>query len=218
MIKINLGRKRKPSGTGKIDLNNLSVSSLVDIFKNMGGSKGAQKFDYRNSGLVKVILIALAVYLADDYFKQLQREELAKVGAQITKVQNEINQVQVELNKLSEIEAVREQLEGDEKLLMIKLETLTKLMQGRVVPAKMMLEFSKMMPQELWLTSMQSKDVNFIMEGESSSIDQISDLIGSINQSNYLMNPEFQKTEEKGTAGKEMLYQKFTLSAKRKVL
>ena len=183
MIKVNLLRRPKKSG-------GLALK-LPAAFR--FGEGDAQSRNKLRQLVVVVLFCALIQYLWVDY----QDSEVKKVEAQLEKTNQELATVRQQLAKSQELETIKAQLEGDEKTLKTKLDTLTKLMSERATSFKALKSVSLLLPKEIWVKKVELKDATFVVEGGAVDYNNVSDFIKTLQESGSFssVSPKFQKQE-----------------------
>ncbi|MBI2606567.1 MAG: PilN domain-containing protein [Deltaproteobacteria bacterium] len=221
MIRINLARERKKGG-GKLDLKNLDLATLVASLKTMlskrGGvaDEGGKKFDLKNSAILKLAAVGAAIYLVQDQLDGYRKEALAKVDKSIAAVEREAEAQQQKLAQLQGFEAMKAQLESDERAIRTKLEVLAKVADGRTDPSRIMLQISQAMPDQLWLTDLRVAANEVSFAGQTPSYAQVSDFLKSISSSSFFSDIALKGIEENLGAARDVRIQNFTITAKRK--
>ncbi len=206
MIKVNLNRR---SGTS---------AGRTSTIKT-GGGGGFSYADFkekieRYNGFVKVIGAFVAYNLVSGFVDDIKADLMKKMNYSIQKVNADIAQIKASAMQFQDYAAKKAQLENDAKAYRQKLEVLSTVMEGRSIPAKMLLQISQTIPKDVWLTDFNvgSKDVSF--SGQSMSYDQISEFLKSVQSSSYFTGVILKNVEQ--NKKNEKKYQSFSITAKRR--
>lgn len=225
MIKINLARKRKTgtsggatgltSITGKIDLKNLDLRHIFDTLRR--GGSGDKKFDL-NGPIPKAIISIALCYFVEDTIVGYKQDELKKYDKAIAAVEKDKSGLQARMAKMKGYEAIKKQLEDDEKAIRTKIEIVKRLLENRNVPAKMLMQIAQSIPEELWLTTLKVNESEARFAGATPGYNQVSDFIKSLNGTAQFTEIGLSGIRESTTATKDQRFQSFELTAKRRAL
>lgn len=215
MIRINLAKKRKQGGG--LDLKNLSLSSLLGALKSGTEDEDGQrkKLDFNNP-LVKIVVGLLAIYLIDDTLTSYREQAMKAVDAQLAEVEKEREGVAAKLRKIKGFEPIKKQLEEDETAIRTKLEVVTRLLEDRNAPSKLMMQVAQAIPQEVWLTSLMVSPESVKFSGGTPSHNQVSDFIRSLSSTSYFGEVTLKGIQESTSAKGDQKYQSFELDARRR--
>ncbi len=223
MIKINLAKKKKTSGgVFGLDLKALSPASFFPFFKRRKEglespeSKDPQKFDFKNSPIVKAAIAIGIAYFVEDSIQGYKKDAVSQFEKKITSIENQITGIQTKLNKIKGFEIVKKQLEEDEKTIRSKLEILNIVLQSRDEPSKMLLHIAQNIPEEVWLTEIQVKDDAVNFAGATPGYTQVSDLLKALNESSFFSEINLRGIEETTSTTREQRVQTFQINAKKR--
>lgn len=213
MIKVNLNRKGKSTGgTG--------ATALTGMMKGMLGKGGSgqgiggikEKIE-QNSGIVKVIATLLFLNFISQFIDDFKAQEIKKVQSVISKVESEVTQIKTAASKFQDYSQKKAQLENDAKMLRQKLTVLSTVMEGRTVPARILIQISQVIPKNVWLSSFQlsNKDATFF--GQSTSYEEVSEFLKAVQSSSYFSNVNLKNVEQKKVDQK---LQNFSITANRR--
>lgn len=215
MIKINLARKRKQGGAG-LDLKNLSLSSLLGALRGEGEAEGERKKLDLNSPLVKILVGIGLIYVLEDTLEGYKRQEMAAVETQLAAVEKERDEVLVKLRKIKGFEPIKKQLEDDERAVRTKLEIVTKLLENRNAPSKMMMQIAQSIPQEVWLTHLNVTPDSAKFSGGTVNHNQVSDFIRALSGTTYFAEVTLRSIQESTSSRGDQKFQNFDLDARRR--
>ncbi|GEM_PF-1623949 len=218
MIRVNLGRKIKQKSNavgGKA-----SLSDIINKLK--GGTKGGEAsgdtFDFRNSTILKVIILAAILYGADFFIENEKAKKMTVLKAEQNTLQAEITRLTAEVEKSRGYETVKQQLEQHEQTVRTKLETISKLLANRSGPSKMLIQIAQSIPSDVWITEMKVTEEAISIAGGTPGYSQVSDFLKSLSESSFLHDPRISGIEENISAAKDQLFQSFEISASRRRL
>ena len=146
----------------------------------------------------------------------VDKEALAKVEKSIAAAERDAGAQQQKLAQLQGFEAMKAQLEGDERAIRTKLEVLAKIAEGRTDPSRIMLQISQAMPDQLWLTDLKVAAEEISFTGQTPSYAQVSDFLKSIASSSFFSDIVLKGIEENLGTSRDVRIQDFTIMAKRK--
>lgn len=177
MIKINLALRKRAAAVGASE--------------KAGGGFSIPKFDsevFKEPQLRKLALGLIVLVMASYAIDEVKTDQLHKLDQDIEKVQADNNKAKAELAKTAGYDALKKQIDDDEKLIRTKLETIQKLMADRQVPPKLLLSLSNMIPKDVWLSDFTLSDTDLKIKGSSIGFDPVADFMKSMNDSDYLNN------------------------------
>ncbi|MEW6056510.1 MAG: PilN domain-containing protein [Bdellovibrionota bacterium] len=214
MIKINLAKKRKAANaTTLTDIKSLNVSTLIAILK--GGGDGGSKLDLR--GPIPKIAIALVVcWFVSSTVEEIERDAVKKIDDQIHVIESERAEIQRKLDRIKGFEPLKRQLEEDEVAIRTKLECVTKLMENRNAPSRMMMHIAQVIPEDMWLTEFRVSPDVVRLEGATPGYNQVSDFIKALNGTSQFGEINLSGIQENVSAEKDQKFQTFELEAKRR--
>ena len=126
--------------------------------------------------------------------------------------------MQAKLAVVKGFEAKKAQIQAYEQAIRTKLEVLGKLMSGRTVPPKILMQLSQTIPSEVWLNEFKMGDQEVSIIGQTPSFGQVSDFLKELGNSSYFSDISLKGIEENSSATKEQKVQNFTITAKRRAM
>jgi Tfp pilus assembly protein PilN len=214
MIRINLAKARKNAG-GKIDLNSLNLTSLLQIFQSRKSEGEEKKFDI-NGPIPRTIIAIVACWLLNDTLEGFRVERMAEVDRQIAEIEKQKAVVNAGLAKMKGYEAIKKQLEDDELSIRTKLSVLNQLLENRNASSKLMLQVAQSIPEEVWLTEFKANNANVKLAGATPGYTQVSDFIKALNGTSQFGEIKLSEIRESVTPNKDQRIQQFELSAARR--
>lgn len=194
MIKINLAA-RKQAVSARLDDEGKDATG-INLRSIMGGFKLDNRLDdLKELPIRKIAVSALACFAVNYYLDSCKEDEIAKVGAALTKVQAEQSKLKIELAKTKGYEEVKKSLESDEQTLRNKVDTIQKLLAARQDPPKLLMALSTAIPQNVWLNSIKITGKDAVFKGESVGFNLISDFMKSLNESAYFTDVRLEGTQ-----------------------
>jgi Tfp pilus assembly protein PilN len=199
MIKINLASRKQSSamGGGGGGLAGFLADKNIESLKELPLKKIA----------LTVIVGIGASYLLDDF----KANEMAKLAAQEAALNTDKQKATAALAKLKDFDEVKKGLDNDEFTLKTKIETIDKLVEDRRTPPKLLMELSKSIPPEVWLSEFKIEHPDVKIIGASMGFNQISDFMKNLNENVFFTALQLEKTEQ-GHDG----FATFELKAKRR--
>jgi type IV pilus assembly protein PilN len=172
-------------------------------------SRRAPAFDIgkRITLACSLILVAGAAGIGWWYWSLTQEE--AAVEADIVAAQQEVA-------RLKPIIAEVAQFEGRRKQLQERVQLIEQLRKGQGVPVQLLDQVSRSLPDMLWLTSMQQTGGEVTIEGRSTTLVALSDLVANLGTTPFFKKPieivdsQVDNQQQQG-AGPELI--KFTVKA-----
>jgi Tfp pilus assembly protein PilN len=218
MIKINLAAKKQavaatgvPAAGAKspfsFDLKNLDLQAIrgkfsLDLIR-----------DPQTRKLLLVGLISVLAYFALDTYEndlvQKQEDILAQINVENVKLG-------AELAKTKGYEAIKLEIDADEKILKTKLDTIKSLINDRQVPPKLLLALSNDIPTETWLSQFSLTSKELKLNGSSVGYSEITDFMKMLNESEYLTDVKLVNSKQEKDPSNGINIATFELSAKRK--
>ncbi len=183
MIKINLALKKSASLVGEpgaeggtsatsftrltqMDLKNIRVQDLASIPK------------------LKEIIILVVFWYGASYGKDYYfAEEVRKMEEQVAELKAKEADLKKALEEVKKFESVKIALEGDERIVRSKLETIEKLAQDRAGPPRILLALSSALPRDVWLADLRVDTAEVLMRGDAIDFGPISDFVKGLNES-----------------------------------
>jgi type IV pilus assembly protein PilN len=183
MIRINLLTVEKPVHTA----GHFSVSM---------GDKGGQI-------VALLVLVACAGYIGWDYVRLKAADE---------RLQAELVAARAEKQRLAPVLKQVERFDLRKKELQQRVTLIEDLRQKQAGPVHMLDEISNSLPDRLWLTEMKQTGDDVQMDGRTSSLSSLADLVANLEASGYFKKPvEIIGSEEERTNEKDLI--KFSIKA-----
>lgn len=177
MIKINLALRKR--------------AAAVEAREKRGGGFAMPKLDaeiFKEPQFRKIALGLIVLVMASYGIEEVKTDQLHQLDQEIQKVQADNNKAKAELAKTAGYDALKKQIDDDEKLIRTKLETIQALMADRQVPPKLLLSISNMIPKDIWLTDFELTDKALKIKGDSLGFDPVTDFMKVMGDSDYLTN------------------------------
>ena len=111
------------------------------------------------------------------------------IGQEKAQVAREIDAANREEARLQEILKQVQEFENRRKLLEARVALIDELRKGQSAPVHMIDQISKALPEMTWLTGMQQTDYTLTMQGRCLTLTSLSDFIGNLEASRYVMRP-----------------------------
>lgn len=198
MIKINLALRKQSLGVENVRGALSNLPSMDEFRKSMDGFK-----DLPWKKVVVPILIAVVSTYAID---QLKESALQKLEEEISSVMAEKPKLDQEAQKLKAYEGIKKELEADEAVMRLKIDTIRKLIQGRSTPPKILVSLGNTIPKEIWLEEFKFEDGKFGLKGRSKGYTPISDFMKSMGESIYFGEMLLKGTQQsKDASGEEVI-------------
>ena len=201
MIRINFATRKRSSAAGPSEkgkgIPKIDLSSLKDL--------PLKKY------VVAAVACGLGYWLLEDY----KETQLAALEPVMQKLNAESSRLQAEIGKTKGFEQVKGQLEKDEFAIKTKIETIEKLVADRTDAYSMLINFSEIMPAEVWLSDFNIKGGQVKIKGSSFGYNPISDFMKRLSESAYVTDLALLSTSQRAERrGAEIA--DFELSAKRR--
>jgi Tfp pilus assembly protein PilN len=217
VIKVNLASKKQavvaqgssPAGKAsfsfdlkKIDLQVIRSKIRLDLIKEPQTRK-----------LLAVGVISVLAYFGLDSY---ENDLVQKQDDILVQVNSENLKLTAELAKTNGYQAIKLEIDADEKILRTKLDTIKSLISDRQVPPKLLLALSNDIPTETWLSefALTAKDIK--LSGSSVGYTQITDFMKMLNESEYLTDVKLVNSKQDRDQTSGVNIATFELSAKRK--
>lgn len=214
MIKVNLNRKGKSSGgTGVTALTGM-VKGMLGKGRSSQGLGGIKEKIEQNSGIVRVLATLLFLNFTSEFIDDFKAQEIKKIKSVISKVESETMQIKTAASKFQDFAQKKMQLENDAKMLKQKLTVLSTVMEGRSVPARILIQTSQVIPKNVWLSSFTLTNHDASLSGQSTSYEEVSEFLKAIQSSSYFSNVILKTVEQKKIENK---LQNFSISANRRL-
>lgn len=125
----------------------------------------------------------------------------------------QLEQARAEETRLKSVKEERAKLEAQEALLQQRVALIEQLRKGQRSPVLLLDQVSRQLPERLWLTQMQQAGADVTLEGRTTTLTALSDLIGNLENSGAFNRPvEIINTEVENGRGEGDLM-KFTVKA-----
>jgi hypothetical protein len=137
---------------------------------------------------IKIGLLALAIYAAIygvDGYKQelLQAEDV--VLEELTEQKKKLTE---KLNEQKNLEQLKITIEKEDAIIRAKLDAIRALMKDRDLPSKILLEISKVTPDQVWIKNLQVDEKKVILSGSSVGFNPLSDFMRNLRGSVYFQD------------------------------
>jgi Tfp pilus assembly protein PilN len=217
MIKINLASKKQavvaqgagiaaPKRAGfdfkKIDLDTIRDNLSFEFLK-----------DPQTRKLLLVVVVSIMCYFALDTY---ETEQVKKQDDILVQINADNLKLSAELAKTKGYEAIKLEIDTDEKILKTKLDTIKTLIAERQVPPKLLLALSNDIPSETWLSEFAIVDKDLRLKGSATGYGQITDFMKMLGESEYLTDVKLVNSKQEKDPSNGMDLASFELSAKRK--
>lgn len=216
MIKVNLGR-RKSGGTGSqtglkgIDLKNLDLATLVNLVRGAGQSAEGKRFT--KGPIPKALICIILIWFVGDTIDKYKQEALEAADKEIAAVEKEQKSLLAKLAQYKGYEPKKAQLEADEVAIRTKLDVVSRLLQNRSGPSKMLLQIAQSVPEPVWLTGLNLSDAKIRINGASLGHSFVSEFIKSLSTTGSLSEVSLREIQEGVVPGNDQRVQVFELSA-----
>lgn len=167
MIKINLLKNRSIASGG---------DTTYAITVDQGGGSEAQK-----EALIKIMLMAvfsvILVFIENSNISDLKKEQFVYTS-QLQEIQGKIAKLKEEAGKLAEFEKESKELED-------KMKIMKALSKTRLKELKALDFLQTIMPERVWLSSLDYSNEKFSLKGLALTDDDLTDLIQSLDKSSF---------------------------------
>jgi type IV pilus assembly protein PilN len=102
-----------------------------------------------------------------------------------------------EIAKLNKIEEEIKEMQSSEERLLARLESIKRLQQSRPEPVKMLDAFVRRLPEDIYLTSLQSQGKQITLKGNARINNVVSDFMRELDQSELFDVPNLRVIERK---------------------
>jgi len=198
MIRINLASKKQSSS--------VSAAARKELFSQF--FKGKQidlhafqgLLDQLNDPSMRAPLVKLAGYLimgamawyGESYYKDMQIQELdVLINEQNTEKENLSNRIEA----MKKDQEEKKRLEVDELLFKTKIEAIESLVVKRAEMMKVLVSFSELIPNDVWLSDFQMRDSVITIRGFGTKFEQISDFVQNLGRSDVFADVTLKSTE-----------------------
>jgi len=135
--------------------------------------------------LGKIALLFVAFYLSGYGIDEYKIELLQKEDVQIEELEAQKAKINVKLQEQKSLEQLKLSLEKDDAMVRAKLDAIKALMKDRDVPARVLLEFSKIMPEQVWIKTLSVDEKQVSLSGSSIGFNPLSDFMKNIRSSQF---------------------------------
>ncbi len=223
MIRINLAGNNKSRSGFLASLKNLFTSKKESAGPSAEAvvSESDPSSDSKlslNQPAVNAVLASGLCYFAMLQLEQKQQEELAVVDAEIKVVEQNKSEVEQKLAKTKGYEAIKKQLEDDEKALQTKIDVLNQLSKDRNMPSKLLLQIAQTIPESVWLNELRLDEKAIQLVGSTPAYTDVSDFMKTLNSTSYFSDISLNGIQENQNqlTSKGERYQNFELRALRR--
>ena len=192
MIRINLAKAGQASYvTAKPDASGKTKGTGVKL------KRGGGKFDIADlKPFRKLIMGGVIIYLAMTSVEGWQEEELAAVRKQVEAVQEQGKKIQTELAKLKKYELVKKQMDADFAVITAKINLITKLVEDRHTPPRMMYSLTTAIPANAWIKEFKMTPKEVMLNGTALEYGQISDFMRALGEVVYFNGVQLKNTQQ----------------------
>jgi type IV pilus assembly protein PilN len=149
------------------------------------------------------VLAAFAVYVGWDY---------TSVSAEDARLRSDLVAARAEKQRLAPILKEVERYDARRKELQQRVVLIEELRKNQSGPVHMLDEISSSLPDRLWLTEMKQTGDDMQMDGRTSSLSALADLVANLEASGYFKKPvEIISSEEEKNDDKDLI--KFSIKA-----
>lgn len=211
MIKINLALRKSATihaeaggdaPTAGINLKNIDVGQVVAELK-----------EYPN--LIPLMFVGLLYFLGTTFLDGYKAEKLNEIETRIRNLQAKKAELETDLEGKRELDARKKALDDDERVLKTKYDVIVKLIDDRAMPAKILLDLSRVIPKEIWLSELRLDAAGLTLKGDSLDFNPISDFQKALRETIYFKDAQL-KNSMQGRDETGLEVTKFDLSADRR--
>lgn len=176
----------------------------INLLERPKAPKAAFDIARHTTALCALVLVVFAAGIGWRFW------HLAQEDARITR---ETAQAQSEAARLKSVLLQVEQFEHQKGQLQQRVTLIEELRRGQSGPVHLLDEISRSLPDRLWLTEMKQEGLDVRLQGRTTSLTALSDLVGNLESSGYFVRPvEIIDSQVESTQGSGDLV-KFTVKA-----
>lgn len=154
--------------------------------------RAAKKKDLGLKQLTLLVLLVIGALLGNYFWYGGVEAELSSKTAAVAKLEQDIAQLE---KIIGEVNTITEQ----KKTLEEKLAVLDKLRKGRSGPVKMLDALATLMPEKVWLRSIEERGGSMVMKGGALTIQDLADLMAGLKRNPYFSEPSLKRSvQERG--------------------
>jgi type IV pilus assembly protein PilN len=144
--------------------------------------KAAFAFDIgQQLPLASSVILVVTVLGIGWWFWSLRQESI-QLDAEIAAAQQESARLSAVLVEVQQFERQREQLQ-------LRVALIRQLRSGQSIPVQLLDHISRSVPDMLWLTSLTQEGTQVTIEGRSTTLIALSDLVGNLGNTEFLLKP-----------------------------
>lgn len=159
--------------------------------------RAAKKKDLGLKQLVLLALLVVGALLGNYYWWSSVDSTLDTTKTQIAKLEQDIAQLDKIIGEVNEISKQKKALEE-------KLAVLEKLRKGRTGPVRMLDELATVMPEKVWITTIDEKGGSMVIKGGALTNEDLADLMKALKKSPFFSEPSLKKSVQSRKKGAQV--------------
>lgn len=159
--------------------------------------RAAKKKDLGLKQLVLLGLLVVGALLGNYYWWASVDSTLESTKSQIVKLEQDIAQLDKIIGEINEISKQKKALEE-------KLSVLEKLRKGRSGPVRMLDELATVMPEKVWITTIDEKGGAMVIKGGAMTNEDLADLMKALKKSPFFSEPSLKKSVQSRKQGAQV--------------
>ncbi len=145
-------------------------------------ARKAIAFDIGQQLTLAASLILLAAALGVGWWYWTLSRSSAQLDTELAAAQQEATRLRTLLTEVGQFEAQRQQLQQ-------RVTLISELRSGQSIPVQLLDHISRSLPDMLWLTAMEQKADEVMIEGQSTTLIALSDFVGNLSTGPLLERP-----------------------------
>lgn len=190
MIKINLATRKTAA---------IAQGTVVGT-KGAFGGLGKVSIDLETlremPNLKGLLLLVVCWYGGGEYWAGHQAEVIGKYDLDIAAYREKQAQITTRLEESKTLEATKKSLEADEKVLKTKFEVITKLMEDRSTPARILTTLSQITPKDIWLDGLTLDTTSMTVRGSSLDFSPVSEFMKSLKETVFFQDAILRSSQQ----------------------
>ena len=162
--------------------------------------RAAKKKDLGLKQLVLLGLLVVGALMGNYYWWSSVDSALDNTKIQVAKLEQDIAQLDKIIGEVNEITKQKKALEE-------KLAVLEKLRKGRSGPVKMLDELATLMPEKVWITSIDEKGGSMVIKGGAMTNEDLADLMRALKKSPFFSEPSLKKSVQSRKSGAQVEFE-----------
>lgn len=158
--------------------------------------RAAKKKDLGLKQLTLLVLLVVGALLGNYLWLGSVQSELATKKNQVAKLEQDIAQLEKIIGEVNTIAKQKKTLED-------KLAVLAKLRKGRSGPVKMMDALATLIPEKVWITSLEEKGGAMTIKGGALTNQDLADLMTELKKSPYFSEPSLKRSVQARGRGRD---------------